>query len=202
MHAVAYLCIASCLRWRRGFEGRRCTGMVHACCMPMWTTGMVTLMLGWSLPHSVDDLAGPLTVLAATSFAPLASASLLRPKDLDKIYVRPGVGKSGVGLICIRDVPKGSRICFCSAEFSQDAYAWTLSTLPAQTRRTINELFDGFDGTGRCLVPTNYDQCLPLVAFINHEGENPNCVYDVENNAIVSARRLRAGEEATIDYTR
>lgn len=48
-------------------------------------------------------------------------------------------------------------------------------------------------------IPTNYDQSIPLVSFINHS-EEPNCVYVEDTNCIVAARRLRKGEEATVDY--
>ena len=118
---------------------------------------------------------------------------------LDKIYVRPGVGSYGVGLITIRDVPKGAVICACAA-LATDYPAWRFNLLPPSVRETVLTLYDGFDPEQNTYqIPQNYDQCIPLVSFINHSDE-PNCVYNENTNQIEAARRLRTGEECTVDY--
>ena len=123
---------------------------------------------------------------------------LQKPRGLDRIYVRPGVGAFGVGLITIRGVPKGGIICSCSAQADQ-VPSRRLNLLRPSVRKTVLELYDGWDGQGQYQVPTNYDQCIPLISFINHSDE-PNCVYDEPSNCIVAARRLRTGEECSVDY--
>ena len=122
-----------------------------------------------------------------------------RPRGVDRIFVRPGVGAFGVGLIAFRAVPAGAPICSCSAEFADPVPARRLNLLPAPVRGTLLELYDGWDGKGSFNIPSNYDQAIPLIAFINHSDE-PNCSYDEATNCIVASRRLRKGEEATVDY--
>ena len=86
---------------------------------------------------------------------------LQRPKL--EIYVRPGVGAFGVGLICIRSVPPGACICECTAEFSDRVSALRLNMLRPSVRRTVLELFDGYDSSdGTYSVPTKYDQAIPI----------------------------------------
>lgn len=118
---------------------------------------------------------------------------------LRDIYVRPGVGQAGVGLICIRAVPRGTVICTCTSQHSTLVPVSEVSRLPRAVRNTVHELFDGVDTDGMCRVPNDFDQGLPLVSFINHSSA-PNCRYDEATNTIVAARRLRRGEEATVDY--
>ena len=46
----------------------------------------------------------------------------------------------------------------------------------------------------------DYDNTVPLISFVNHDARNPNCYYDPRSNAIRAGRKLRKGEEATVDY--
>lgn len=120
-------------------------------------------------------------------------------RSLPSVFVRPGVGAFGVGLIAVRPVPKGQKICDCAAKASTRVpEAWLVSLDPA-VRRVFFELFDGLAPDGKCCVPTDYDQSIPIISFLNHS-PTPNCRYDERKNAIVAARRLRRGEEATVDY--
>ncbi len=155
-----------------------------------------------SLEALVDDstLTSVLSATAVGGGGLFALRALSNPLGEQQIYVRPGVGAHGVGLICVRDVPEGGLICRCEAEFAKPVPSWQLATLDPGVRRTVLELFDGCDGRGTCQVPTQYDQAIPLISFINHS-EQPNCIY-VEPNAIVAVRRLRRGEECTVDYLR
>lgn len=68
-----------------------------------------------------------------------------RPLPLSKIYVRPGQGKYGVGLICLRDVPVGARICRCYPDYSKTVATSSLRSLPPEVRSTIHEIWDCFD---------------------------------------------------------
>lgn len=117
---------------------------------------------------------------------------------LEDIYVRPGVGQAGVGLICIRAVPKGKTICTCASMHSRTAQRQALAGVPGAVRNTIHEMFDGWTGDS-CTVPTDFDQSIPLASFINHSARS-NCRYDEVSNTIVAVRRLRCGEEATVNY--
>lgn len=51
----------------------------------------------------------------------------------------------------------------------------------------------------RCIAHAR--RAIPLVSFINHS-DDPNCVYDEATDSIRAKRRLREGEEATVDYLR
>lgn len=150
-----------------------------------------------------DPLGDPLLfgAGAVAGAAALWGAALTqRPPDLANIYVRPGASQHGVGLIAIRSVPTGTIICRCEAKRVRSVQRASLATLPRSVRRTIHELYDGFGTDGTCWVPSEYDQSIPLVSFINHDGDEPNCFFDEERHAIVNWRALRAGEEATVDY--
>ena len=75
-----------------------------------------------------------------------------------------------------------------------------LATAPSLVRLTLHELFDCLDDpVGTVAVPTEYEQAIPLISFINHS-TRPNCEYDEERHAIYALRDLRAGEEATVNY--
>lgn len=120
---------------------------------------------------------------------------------LEDVYVRPGVGATGVGLICLRRVPRGALICCCEAKHSKTVPTAELAAVDPEVRTAVHEMFDGLDVDGTCTVPNDYDQNIPLISFINHSA-SPNCVFDSDDNCIRSARWLRKGEEATVDYTK
>jgi len=123
-----------------------------------------------------------------------------KPLPLSKIYVRPGRGKFGVGLVCVRDVPQGARICKCYPDFSKTVSMASLDKLEPGVRETIHEIWDCVNyPPGKCLVPTDYEAAFPIIGFINHSRQ-PNCEYDYKRNAIIASRPLRKGEEATVDY--
>jgi len=124
-----------------------------------------------------------------------------RPTPLSEIYVRPNKGKYGVGLVCVRDVPRGARICKCFPPYSKTVSMASLDSLPLGVREALHEMWDCVDDPpGKCLVPIDYDSTVPLISFINHDGRRPNCEYDASTNAIRAVRALRKGEEATVDY--
>jgi len=123
----------------------------------------------------------------------------LTPAALRDIYVRPGASPHGVGLIAIRPVPKGGKVCMCGPTLAQVAPMRSLLFVPRDVRTAFHEMWDGIGRDGTCLVPMRYDLAIPLVAFINHAAE-PNCRYDSETNSIRASRRLAKGEEATVDY--
>lgn len=79
----------------------------------------------------------------------------LRPTPLSEIFVRPGKGKFGVGLICVRDVPAHARICKCFPPYSKTVSMSSLDTLPPEVREVIHEMWDCVnDPPGKCLVPS------------------------------------------------
>ena len=130
----------------------------------------------------------------------IAMSPKLSPAPLDQIVARPGASKYGVGLICLQDVPVGGRICGCEPVLSRTVPLASLDALPTAVRSAIHELYDGVDDPpGTCSIPLNYEQAIPLIAFINHS-KRPSCAYDEEAHAIVALRRLRAGDEATVNY--
>ena len=88
----------------------------------------------------------------------------------------------------------------CAPKFTKVVQQRDLLSLPKEVRLTVHELFDCLDDpAGTVAVPTEYEQAIPLISFINHS-TRPNCEYDPEYHAIYSLRDLRAGEEATVNY--
>ena len=112
------------------------------------------------LPVVADGVAaadGPALVQLVTAAAVLAlvpARRLLQPQGLRDVYVRPGKGSHGVGLIAIRSVPKraacaaakttgpspdsqpalnlGARICGCEALYAEQRRTASLLWLPAE----------------------------------------------------------------------
>jgi len=149
-------------------------------------------------PAGLGGLLGAFTLGAAVGVASRRRPDSIRA--LSDIWVRPGASKFGVGLISIRPVPEGTCICYCNPRYSRTVSNRELDSFLPEVRRTIHELFDGYDEPpGTCVLPTDYDQAIPLISFINHS-LRPNCEYDPRANAIVTSRPLKAGEEATINY--
>ena len=151
-----------------------------------------------SLPAaSAAFVMGPLALLAA---------NYVQQPPLGDIYVRPGVSDiQGVGLMCIRPVPKNGRICGCSAQLNGNTYLTSvrgnhLNMVHPAVGLAMLELFDGYyPRMGTFQVPLEYDEAIPLVSLINHSPQ-PNCYFDEDTNAIRAARPLRKGEEAVVDF--
>ena len=158
---------------------------------------------------TVDPVDAALLIAAGATAGVAASGPLTRAlagaggasTELSEIYVRPGKGSFGVGLITIRPVPAGTPIIQdCAPKFTKVVQQRDLLSLPKEVRLTVHELFDCLDDpAGTVAVPTEYEQAIPLISFINHS-TRPNCEYDPEYHAIYSLRDLRAGEEATVNY--
>ena len=142
---------------------------------------------------SVDPVDAALLIAAGASAGVAASGPLTRAlagaggssTELSEIYVRPGKGSFGVGLITIRPVPAGTPIIQdCAPKFTKVVQQRDLLSLPKEVRLTVHELFDCLDDpAGTVAVPTEYEQAIPLISFINHS-TRPNCEYDPEYHAI------------------
>ena len=160
-----------------------------------------------SVVLSVSLLHNPLVAFGAGAVAATVvreTAARLRPVPstavLSKIVARPGPSQYGVGLLCVQPVPAGGRVCGCEPVNSVTVPLSRLRGLPTEVRTTIHELYDGVDEPpGTCCVPTDYEQAIPLISFINHS-DDPSCAYDEEQHAILATRPLRVGDEATVDY--
>ena len=74
------------------------------------------------------------------------------PNELNKIYVRPGVGAYGVGLLAIQNVPQGGIICTCSADNAVPIRSRRLNLLRPSVRNAVLELYDGWDSKGNYQV--------------------------------------------------
>ena len=116
------------------------------------------------------------------------------------VYARPKATEHGVGLVCIREVPKGATICRCSAS---EAYHKISSTAfqklhPAE-KTFYNELFDPQSTDGNYYLPKD-PHVLHMVCFINHS-PTPSCTYDETHHSMVTIRPLKTGDEITVDYS-
>ena len=118
------------------------------------------------------------------------------------VYARPrATGSTGVGLVCIREVPADTVICSCS---NQDQYrtvsAEDFGRLHPSEQTFYNELFDPMSADGTFYeLPAN-PEILEMVCFVNHSS-TPSCRYDATRHSLVTKRPLQEGDEITVDYS-
>lgn len=97
-------------------------------------------------------------------------------------------GLSGLGLICVENIPKGQTIVEYTGKRVSDAKADTLSNRYIfEVKKNVN-----IDGSSR----------KNIARYVNHSCK-PNCDYSIRKSGRVfyyALRRIRAGEELTVDY--
>ena len=119
------------------------------------------------------------------------------------VYCRLGVSKiQGIGVIAIRDIPKGTdpfvkafrthvrgnSIGFSSGE---------LAHLSSAIKKMISDFFAQEEG--KIYIPSCGLNRMDISFFLNHS-DTPNVLEDTENGGFFAARNIAIGEELTIDY--
>lgn len=129
----------------------------------------------------------------------ISKQQLLKYLEND-VYVRVGPSKvHGVGLIAVRDIPKGTDPFKNLYEpetfpFTQDE----LKNVPEPVVKMVNDYFGKEDG--QVYIPTTGMNPLDLLHFINHS-DNPNVQPINEGWIFVTTRDIKAGEELCSDYS-
>ena len=106
----------------------------------------------------------------------------------------------GIGVFAIRNIPRSTNPFGLLARYARPGYVRItqdeLDALPSGLARTIRTLFVPTDGT--MYLPTSGTNLVPLLAYLNHSDEPNLRTRDGWN--FVSCRRIREGEELTVDY--
>jgi valyl-tRNA synthetase len=100
-----------------------------------------------------------------------------------------------VGVYAIRDIPKGTYVF----HGDEDEMVWVKVSSTKRLDKEIRKLYQDFcvsrDGMYGC--PRSFNSLTPAW-YLNHS-KKPNMAAD-DNYDFYSARRIRKGEELTVDY--
>lgn len=112
------------------------------------------------------------------------------------VYVRLKRSRiHGVGVFAIRDIPKGTYVF----RGDKDKMVWVKASATDRLDKEVKRLYQGFcvsrDGKYGC--PRNFNLLTPGW-YLNHS-RKPNMAAD-ENYDFYSVRRIKKGEELTVDY--
>ena len=119
-------------------------------------------------------------------------------KSLDKVYVRIGKGRYGVGVIAIRDIPKGID------PFYDDTTAKYLSITPEEVKdqpSEIKKLIKDFCPLqdGKYYVPYHGMNSISVAYYLNHSKKSNMVAVDMADS-FKTSRNIKKGEELTVDY--
>lgn len=133
---------------------------------------------------------------AATKPPRRSGAARRRPAPHDGVYTRIGASRvHGVGVIAIRDIPRGTLVFRGESERVVWASRAAVRRLPAAIRSLYEDF--GMVSGDRIGVPPNLNR-LSVGWYVNHSNR-PN-VEARDDGRFVALRRIRAGEELTADY--
>ncbi len=117
-------------------------------------------------------------------------------KPHTNIYIRLAKSKYGIGVFAIIDIPKGTNICY------GDTNTKTVQLSEKEVSKLskpIQKLYKDFcplnNGIYGC--PVSFNMLTPSW-YLNHSNK-PNCEIDDSFN-FITKRRIRSGEELTVDY--
>lgn len=117
----------------------------------------------------------------------------------EDVYVRVGPSKiHGVGLIAVRDIPKGTDPF--KNLYDPPTYAFSeedLKDVPPGVRSMVKDYFGREEGLH--YIPATGTNPLDVLHFINHSSE-PNVHTINEGSVFVAVRDIQAGEELFADY--
>jgi hypothetical protein len=107
----------------------------------------------------------------------------------------------GVGVFAVRDIPKGIDPFAIGVRYPRNWVAMTpaeLKSTPPGLRKLFTALFVP-DVAGAFRIPILGANLVDIGAYLNHSGR-PN-VRTADGHQFMTRRRIRAGEELTVDYT-
>jgi SET domain-containing protein len=116
----------------------------------------------------------------------------------DNAYTRLGISKiQGIGVFAIRDIPNNKKIF--AGETSK--LIWFSKKKVDQLEPALRRLYEDF-----CILegdkygaPDNFNN-ISIGWFLNHSAKTPN-VRCNRNCDYVSTRKIKAGEELSVDYS-
>jgi hypothetical protein len=120
------------------------------------------------------------------------------------IYVRVGVSKiSGIGVIAIRDIPKGTDPFKSTEEYEyvgipeEDIFGLGVPKLDPNVERYMRDMcvFD----EGKWWLPSTGLNSLSVGWYLNHS-TTPNMEATDKGELFISTRDILSGEELTVDY--
>ena len=119
-----------------------------------------------------------------------------RPRPHDDVYARIGLSRiHGVGVLAIRDIPRGTQLFRGEDERVVWVRRGTIRRLPPELRRLYTDF--GMAWGERIGVPRTLNM-LSVGWYLNHS-DRPNVEAD-EDGRFHTLRRIRKGEELTADY--
>lgn len=115
------------------------------------------------------------------------------------IYCRLGTGRLGIGIFAIKDIPRGTDI------FKSSKRIYVKVSREEIEKEKIDDgvlkmLEDFFvEREGFFYIPKNGFSDVDISFYLNHS-YSPNVKFDEENDAIISLRDIKKGEELFSDY--
>jgi hypothetical protein len=122
-------------------------------------------------------------------------------QSLTEVYCRLGVTKHGVGVVAIRDIPKGiDPFKHCDThgdvlEIPQQEF--DTYEAPEEVKDLVRDFCAMQDGV--YFVPNYGIDAIDKSFFLNHS-KKPNMVTHDKGETFVAARLIKKGEELTADY--
>jgi hypothetical protein len=120
---------------------------------------------------------------------------------LRDVYCRHGVTPHGVGIIAIRNIPKGTNV-FKNADPCGDVLRIPKADLdafdaPKEAKDMVRDFCALQDGT--YFVPNYGIDAITKFYFLNHS-KTPNMTTPDRGETFLAARNIKKGEELTADY--
>jgi len=122
-------------------------------------------------------------------------------RSLREVYCRLGVTKHGVGVIAIRDIPKGTDV-FKQSDPHGDVLQIPEQELegfdaPEEAKELVRDFCALQDGV--YFVPNYGMDAITKFYFLNHS-RKPNMHTPDKGETFITMRDIKAGEELTADY--
>lgn len=122
-------------------------------------------------------------------------------KSLSDVWCRIGVTRHGVGVIAIRDIPKGVnpfKNCDPFGDVLQvSEKELETSTAPEEAKQLVRDFCALQEGV--YFVPDYGIDAIDKSYFLNHS-KKPNMVTHDKGEVFVTARKIKKGEELTANY--
>lgn len=124
------------------------------------------------------------------------------------VYCRIGVSKiHGVGVIAIKDIPKGTNPFIINNTFCKDYKAINitekeLNSIPVEVKKMVKD-FIAPGKNGKYSIPYGGMNSLDISFYLNHSINNNIDIYDddqCEFVIFITNKFIKKGEELTINY--